>query len=77
MRRFLPALILAMLPAAAGAQFQCSVDGGAFKACESPFRIKVHKLKPGKHLLAVRAVQPAGNADPSPSTFKFKVRPKS
>jgi Ca2+-binding RTX toxin-like protein len=61
---------------AAGAQFQCSVDGGAFKACESPFRIKVHKLKPGKHLLAVRAVQPAGNADPSPSTFKFKVKPK-
>ena len=57
----------------AGAAFECQVDGGAFKACTSPFKVKTKKLKVGKHTLKVRAVQPAGNLDPTPSTFKFKV----
>ena len=61
---------------AAGAQFECAIDAGPFKPCESPFHVKTNKLKPGKHTLSVRAVQPAGNADPSPSTFRFKVLPK-
>ena len=57
----------------AGAAFECQLDKGAFKACSSPFKVKTKKLKAGKHTLAVRAVQPAGNADATPSTFKFKV----
>jgi hypothetical protein len=57
----------------AGATFECQVDKGAFKACSSPFKVKTKKLKTGKHTLSVRAVQPAGNADATPSTFKFKV----
>jgi Ca2+-binding RTX toxin-like protein len=61
---------------AAGAQFECAIDAGPFKPCESPYRVKTNKLQPGKHTLSVRAVQPAGNADPSPSTFRFKVQPK-
>ena len=61
----------------ASATFECQIDTGAFKACSSPFKLKTKKLKTGKHTLTVRAVQPAGNADPTPSTFKFKVRPKS
>jgi Ca2+-binding RTX toxin-like protein len=61
---------------AAGAQFECAIDTGLFKPCESPFHVKTNKLKPGHHTLSVRAVQPAGNADPSPSTFRFKVLPK-
>jgi Ca2+-binding RTX toxin-like protein len=56
-----------------GALFECQVDKGRFKACKSPFRVKTSKLALGKHTLKVRAVQPAGNADPTPSTFKFKV----
>jgi Ca2+-binding RTX toxin-like protein len=56
-----------------GAAFECQVDKGAFKACSSPFKVKTKKLKTGKHTLTVRAVQPAGNADPTPSAFTFKV----
>lgn len=57
----------------AGATFECQLDKGAFKACSSPFKVKSKKLKTGKHTLTVRAVQPAGNVDPTPSAFKFKV----
>ena len=57
----------------AGATFECAVDKGAFKACSSPFKIATKKLKTGKHTLLVRAVQPAGNVDASPSSRKFKV----
>ena len=60
----------------ATATFECQIDTGAFKACSSPFKLKTKKLKTGKHTLTVRAVQPAGNADPTPSTFKFKVKAK-
>jgi hypothetical protein len=58
---------------APGATFECQVDKGAFKACSSPFKVKTKKVKAGKHTLNVRAVQPAGNADATPSTFTFKV----
>ena len=61
----------------AGATFECQVDTGAYKPCSSPFKVKTKKLKTGKHTLTVRAVQPAGNADPTPSTFKFKVTRRS
>jgi Ca2+-binding RTX toxin-like protein len=61
---------------AAGAQFECAIDAGPYKPCESPFHVKTNKLPAGKHTLSVRAIQPAGNADPTPSTFRFKVLPK-
>ena len=44
------------------ARFQCRIDGGAWSACASP------AVVPGGHALAVRAVDPAGNVDPTPST---------
>ena len=56
-----------------GAAFECHLDATAYKACASPFKIKVKKLKIGRHTLTVRAVQPAGNVDPTPSTYRFKV----
>jgi hypothetical protein len=61
---------------AVGAQFECAIDAGPFKACESPYHVKTRKLSAGKHTLSVRAVQPTGNIDPTPSTFRFKVLPK-
>ena len=61
---------------AAGAAFECAVDDGPFKPCTSPLRIKTHKLAPGRHTLSVRAVQPAGNTDPTPSTLRFRVLKK-
>jgi hypothetical protein len=57
----------------ASATFECQVDAGAFKPCASPLKMRTKKLKTGKHTLTVRAVQPAGNADQTPSTFRFKV----
>jgi hypothetical protein len=58
------------------ATFECQVDTGVFKACSSPLKVRTRKLHPGRHTVTVRAVQPAGNADATPSTFTFKVKPK-
>ena len=57
----------------ASATFECQVDTGAYKPCAEPVQGEDQKLKVGKHTLTVRAVQPAGNADATPSTLKFKV----
>jgi PKD repeat protein len=54
-----------------GAGFECSLDGKPFAACTSPKTYK--RLKPGKHLFAVRAIG-AGGADPSPAEKRFKVK---
>ncbi len=47
------------------------------RSCASPFKVKTRKLKTGWHTLTVRAVQPAGNPDATPSTFPFKVKHKA
>jgi hypothetical protein len=53
------------------AGFQCSLDGGAFTPCTSTHTVKVKK---GKHTFAVRAIDQAGNIDPSPATDNWKVK---
>jgi serine protease AprX len=54
-----------------GARFECSGDGGAWSACTSP--LSREGLAPGPHSLAVRAVDPAGNWDPTPETRSWTV----
>jgi hypothetical protein len=54
----------------AGASFECKLDGGAFRACRSPFTTK--SLSLGGHMLKVRAVA-GGAPDPTPATCAFKV----
>ncbi len=56
--------------ATAGATFECSVDGKAFRSCTSgqKFRLKV-----GKHTFAVRALA-SGLTDPTPATYRFKIK---
>jgi hypothetical protein len=56
-----------------GAAFECQLDAGPFLPCTSPYSVKTRKLKRGRHTLTVRAVQPSGNADPTPSSLRFKV----
>jgi hypothetical protein len=54
-----------------GASFECALDGGGYSPCTSP-----HTLGPlpdGPHSFAVRAVDEAGNADPSPASRSFSV----
>ena len=51
--------------------FQCKLDKKKYKPCTSPATFK--NLKLGKHKLLVRAVDGAGNIDPSPAKRSWKV----
>ncbi len=54
-----------------GSRFQCSLDAGAFRPCRSP---KAYAgLRPGSHVFEVRAVDRAGDVDPSPARKRFAV----
>ena len=53
-----------------GSRFQCKLDKGKFKSCKSPKTYK--KLKPGKHVFKVRAIDKAGNVG-KPAKRKFTV----
>jgi Right handed beta helix region len=54
--------------------FQCRLDKKKFKPCRSPKKYK--RLKPGKHVFEVRAIDAAGNKDKTPATRKFRVLPR-
>lgn len=54
--------------------FRCKLDRKRWKLCRSPYKLKV---KPGKHLLKVRAIDRFGNADPTPARFGWRVKPLS
>jgi hypothetical protein len=56
------------------ANFQCSLDGGAFASCTSPHTVTVKK---GKHTFEVRAIDQAGNVGaPASDTWKRKKKKK-
>jgi hypothetical protein len=57
-----------------GSTFQCKVDRKPWKPCTSPYKVKV---KPGKHEFQVRAIDAAGNLDPTPALWKWTVRRRS
>jgi hypothetical protein len=60
--------------ARAVASFQCSLDGGAFTSCTSPYTVKVKK---GKHTFQVRAVDDSGNVGaPASDSWKRKKKRK-
>ena len=54
-----------------GSSFECRLDGKPFKPCSSPAKLK--RLKRGKHSFEVRAIDAAGNVDPTPAKDRFKV----
>ena len=55
----------------AGSSFECRVDGSAFAACATPFNTPA--LPDGAHVFEVRAVDPAGNADPTAAARGFAI----
>lgn len=57
----------------ADASLECSIDGDAFAPCTSPS--DVTGLSDGAHEFRVRAVDSAGNADPTPAVWKWAVNP--
>jgi hypothetical protein len=55
----------------AGATFRCKLDRRRYRRCRSPKWVK--HLDEGRHVFRVRAVDAAGNVDPSPARDGFKV----
>jgi hypothetical protein len=53
------------------ARLECSLDGGAFAACAIPFTTP--PLAEGPHRLEVRAVDAAGNVEPQPASWTWRV----
>ena len=51
--------------------FECKLDKKQWEPCASPKTVK--RLDEGKHTFQVRAIDTAGNVDPSPAKDKFKV----
>lgn len=51
--------------------FLCRLDKGQFKPCSSPRAYK--HLKGGRHNFKVKAVDAAGNVDPTPALVRFKT----
>jgi hypothetical protein len=56
-----------------GSSFECKLDKKGFEACDSSERFKVKRKR---HRLEVRAIDPAGNADPTPDSHAWKVKKK-
>jgi hypothetical protein len=57
-----------------GTTFVCKVDKRKWKRCSSPFRAK--RLKPGRHVVKIRATDLAGNVERHPVKRRFKVAPR-
>ena len=51
--------------------FECALDSGDFAPCSPPHT--VDGVGPGPHVLHVRAVDPDGNADPTPDFYEWLV----
>lgn len=54
-----------------GSSFRCRLDERDWRGCSSPKEVK--NLKSGKHEFRVRAIDTAGNRDPSPAKDRFEV----
>jgi hypothetical protein len=55
-----------------GSSFLCKLDKAAFAPCIPPAVYR--HLRLGKHTFMVKSIDPAGNADPFPASFKFRLR---
>jgi Ca2+-binding RTX toxin-like protein len=54
-----------------GSSFRCKLDGKPYRPCTSP---RAYRVKAGRHTFRVFAIDRAGNRDPTPVVFKFRVR---
>jgi Ca2+-binding RTX toxin-like protein len=54
-----------------GSRFRCRLDRRGFSGCRSP---RAYRVAAGRHSFAVFAIDRAGNRDPTPARFAFRVR---
>jgi hypothetical protein len=54
-------------------RLECKFDRGPYRGCSSPYRRRVGL---GRHAFRVRAIDPQGLADPTPATYRWRVRPQ-
>ena len=54
-----------------GVRFQCKLDRRRWKPCSSPRTLK--RLRVGRHRFSVRAIDAAGNVDPTPAKRRWRV----
>ena len=55
----------------AGSTFECRIDAGTFASCTTPFTTS--SLANGTHTFEVRAIDGAGNIDPTPATRSYTI----
>jgi pimeloyl-ACP methyl ester carboxylesterase len=58
------------------ATFECRLDDGDWKRCESPQAIGAPKVRPGRHTFRVRASDPRGNVESTPAVWRLRVEPE-
>lgn len=56
----------------AGSRFRCRIDRRPFRPCRSP---RAFNLRLGRHAFRAYAVDPAGNRDPTPVVYRFRILP--
>jgi hypothetical protein len=54
-----------------GATFRCKLDRRPVRPCASP---RIYSLARGRHVIRIRAVDAAGNADRTPAVVRVRVR---
>ncbi len=54
-----------------GSSFRCRLDSQPFRFCASP---RTYVVRPGRHTFRVTAIDPAGNADPTPAVLHLRIR---
>jgi CSLREA domain-containing protein len=54
-----------------GSSFECQLDGLGYSSCESP--VEYTELVGGPHVFEVRAIDLAGNVDPTPAVYTWSV----
>ena len=56
-----------------GSSFECSRDASPYRPC-SKGRKRLRGLRRGRHVFKVRATDPAGNTDPTPAVYHWRVK---
>jgi hypothetical protein len=71
LKRLPPILVFHFSSNEPGGSFRCQLDGKAFRVCAPPKSFG--HLGPGRHRFSVKAIDAAGNEDPTPASTRFRI----